>query len=102
MINPVVIMMFLGAMLFCCGLIIVITKRNAIMMLIGVELLFNASNINLIAFNRIYPAQVHGQIFSLFVILVAVCETAIGLAIILRTYQFYKTSVPDEISELKG
>jgi NADH:ubiquinone oxidoreductase subunit K len=94
--------LILGAFLLTVGLAIVIIKRNAIMMLIGIELMLNASNLNLIAFNQLYPQSIDGQMFALFVIIVAVCETAVGLAIVLRVYRFYQSSVPDEISELKG
>ena len=71
------------------------------MVLLGIELMLNASNLNLIAFNRLHPGLYDGQFFSLFVIIVAVCEAAVGLAIVLRTYQHYQTSVPDEVNELK-
>lgn len=98
---PVIHILYLGALLFSVGIMIVITKRNAIMVLLGIELMLNASNLNLIAFNQLYPNQYSGQFFVLFVIIVAVCEAAVGLAIILRTYQYYRTAVPDEISELK-
>jgi NADH:ubiquinone oxidoreductase subunit K len=100
--NSVNLMIYLGAFLFSMGLMIVVTKKNAIMMLLGIELMLNASNVNLVAFNKLYPSIMDGQMFALFVIIVAVCETAIGLALILRVYQYYQTSVPDEINELKG
>jgi NADH:ubiquinone oxidoreductase subunit K len=99
---PIEHYLILSALLLSTGLAIVIMKRNTIMMLIGVELMLNASNINLIAFNRLYPHSLDGQMFALFVIIVAVCETAVGLAIILRVYRFYDSSIPDEISDLKG
>jgi len=95
-------LIYLAAFLFCVGLIIVIIKRNAIMVLLGIELMLNASNINLIAFNQRHGPSPDGQVFALFVIIVAVCEAAVGLAIVLRVYQYFQTSVPDEISELKG
>jgi NADH:ubiquinone oxidoreductase subunit K len=93
--------LFLAALLFSLGLSIIITKRNTIMMLLGIELMLNASNLNLVAFNRLLPETVDGQIFALFVIIVAVSEAAVGLAIVLQVYQYYQTSVPDSISELK-
>lgn len=93
--------LFLSVILFSIGLMIIITKRNAIMVLMGIELMLNAANLNLIVFNRNNPEILSGQLFSLFVIVVAVCETAVGLAIVLRVYQYYQTSVPDEVSELK-
>ena len=96
------ILFLMSAFLLSVGLAIVIVKQNAIMMLIGIELMLNASNLNLIAFNEKYPTNINGQMFALFVIIVAVCETAVGLAIILRVYRYYQSSVPDEINELKG
>lgn len=95
-------MLYLGAFLFCSGIMVIIIKKSAIMMLIGIELMLNASNLNLVAFNQLYPSNLDGQIFALFVIIVAVCETAVGLAIILKVYRYYHTSVPGEVSELKG
>jgi NADH:ubiquinone oxidoreductase subunit K len=98
---PLQHLLYLGALLFCIGLAVIMIKRNTIMMLLGIELMLNASNLNLVAFNQLYPASLHGQMFALFVIIVAVCEAAVGLAIVLRVYQHYQTSVPDEISDLK-
>ncbi|HEU5292028.1 MAG TPA: NADH-quinone oxidoreductase subunit NuoK [Cyclobacteriaceae bacterium] len=93
--------LYLSVFLFSIGLMVIIIKKNAIMVLLGIELLLNASNLNLIAFNRLQPELFTGQIFSLFVIVVAVCEAAVGLAIVLRVYKHYQTSVLNEISELK-
>lgn len=90
----------LGAFLFCSGLLIVFTKKNAIMILLGIELMLNAANLNLVLFNS-QKTGLEGQLFALFVIIVAVCEAAVGIAIILKTYHYYQTSVPDQISELK-
>jgi NADH:ubiquinone oxidoreductase subunit K len=100
--QPISHFLILGAVLFSIGLCIIIIKQNAVMMLMGIELMLNASNINLVAFNQLRPNAIDGQMFALFVIIVAVCETAVGLAIILRVYRMYHTSVPDEISDLKG
>jgi NADH:ubiquinone oxidoreductase subunit K len=94
-------LLYLGAFLFAAGLFVALTKKNAIMVLLGIELMLNASNINLIAFNRIYPDRLDGQMLSLFVIVVAVCEAAVGLAIVLRVYRNYQTSVPEQVDELK-
>lgn len=93
--------MLLSAFLFSVGLMTIIIKQNAIMMLLGIELLLNAANLNLIAFNTLQPQVYSGQMFSLFVIVIAVAEAAVGLAIILRVYKYYQSSVPDEINVLK-
>lgn len=92
----------LAAVLFCIGLIAVITKRNAIVVLMGVELMLNASNINLVAFSRYDGIQLQGQMFALFVIVVAAAEAAVALAIVLKVYNYYKTSELDKVNELKG
>ena len=90
-----------GAILFSTGMTIVIVKQNAIMVLIGIELMLNAANLNLVAFNMKTSEAVDGQMFALFVIIVAVCETAVGLAIIVRVYRFYHDITPDNVNELK-
>jgi len=98
---PIQHVLLLAALLFSLGLLIIITKRNTIMILLGIELMLNASNLNLVAFNTLLPESVDGQIFALFVIIVAVSEAAVGLAIVIQVYQYYQTSIPDSISELK-
>lgn len=98
---PVEHFIFLSAFLFSIGLMIVIIKQNAIMILLGIELMLNASNLNLVAFNTLHPSRLDGQLFSLFVILIAVCEAAVGLAIILRVYKYFQTPAPDNINTLK-
>jgi len=98
---PIEHFLYLSAFLFSIGLMIIIIKRNAIMVLLGIELMLNAANLNLIAFNQIQPDMFTGQLFSVFVIVVAVSEAAVGLAIVLRVYKYYQTSVPDQISDLK-
>jgi NADH-quinone oxidoreductase subunit K len=92
---------YLSSILFSVGIGVIIMKRNTIMMLIGIELMLNAANLNLVGFNQTFPSSMDGQMFALFVIIVAVCETAVGLAIIFQVYRFHQTSVPDQISELK-
>jgi NADH-quinone oxidoreductase subunit K len=99
--SPNLDLLFLGALLFSTGLAIIIIKRNMIFVLLGIELLLNASVLNLVAFNRIHNATAGGQIFGLFIIVIAVCEAAVGLAIVIQVYRQYQTSVPDQINELK-
>ncbi|MEI9917969.1 MAG: NADH-quinone oxidoreductase subunit NuoK [Bacteroidota bacterium] len=100
-ITPAETILYLGAFLFCVGFVVVISRRNLIMMLIGLELMLNAANLNLVAFNTLYPTSFDGRFFILFIIVVAVCEAAVGIALVLRVYHFYKTSLPDEIRDLK-
>jgi NADH:ubiquinone oxidoreductase subunit K len=93
--------LYLSALLFSVGLMIIVIKQNAFMVLLGIELLLNAANLNLIAFNQLQPELLTGQMFTLFVIVVAVSEAAVGLAIVLRVYKHHQTSVLNEINELK-
>jgi NADH:ubiquinone oxidoreductase subunit K len=93
--------LYTGALLFCIGMVVIITKRNAIVVLMGIELILNAANLNLIAFSQYDPERLQGQVFALFVIVVAACEAAVALAIVLRVYQYYQTIHLDEVSELK-
>jgi NADH:ubiquinone oxidoreductase subunit K len=93
--------LFVGTALFCIGIVAVITKRNAIVALMGVELILNAANINLIAFSQYDPNRLQGQMFALFVIVVAAAEAAVALAIVLKVYQYYQTVHLDKINELK-
>jgi NADH:ubiquinone oxidoreductase subunit K len=92
--------LYTAAFLFSIGLAVLVTRPNLIMMLIGLELMLNAANLNLVAFSRLNGTP-SGNMFVLFVILVAVCEAAVGIAIVLRVYHFYRTSDPGDISELK-
>ena len=95
--------LFLGALLFVCGVICMATKRNAIGVLIGVELVLNGANINFVAFARYNPVvQLEGQVFSLFVIVMAAAEAAIALAIVLNFYNNHATVDIDSAEELKG
>lgn len=89
----------LAALLFSIGLIILISKPNAIVMLLGIELMLNAANLNLIAFNKLIPENLNGQGLSLFIIVVAVCEAAVAMAIILRVYHYFKSADPEVINE---
>jgi NADH-quinone oxidoreductase subunit K len=95
--------LLLAAFLFACGVVCIASKRNAIGVLMGVELVLNAANINLVAFARFNPAfQLEGQVFALLVIVLAAGETAIALAIILNFYNNHATVDVDEADELKG
>ena len=91
----------LSAMLFSLGLFAILTRRNAIMVLMGVELVLNAANINFVAFSRYVAVSLDGQVVALFVIILAAAEAAIALAIVLNIYQNFNTVNVDEISQLK-
>ena len=94
--------LMLGAFLFAIGLMMVITKKNAIVVLMGIELLLNAANINLIAFSQYQSDRLAGHTFALFVIVVAAAEAAVAMAIVLKVYTFYRTTNVNEVHELKG
>ncbi|MBC5992614.1 NADH-quinone oxidoreductase subunit NuoK [Pontibacter sp. SD6] len=94
---PLEHILLLGAVLFSLGILAVITKRHAVVVLMGIELIFNAANLNLVAFSRYDPSLLQGQMFSLFVILVAAAEAAVALAIVLRVYQHFKTANVNQI-----
>jgi NADH:ubiquinone oxidoreductase subunit K len=95
--------MILSAFLFVCGVLCIATKRNAIGILMGVELVLNAANINFVAFARYSPAfQLEGQIFALMVIVLAAGEAAVALAIILNFYNNHSTVDVDKANDLKG
>lgn len=79
----------------------VVTKKNAIVVLLGIELILNAANINLVAFSQYDPIHLQGQIFSIFVIVIAAAEAAVALALVLKIYNFYKTSNVNEVDNLE-
>lgn len=92
----------LAALLFCTGLYGVVTRRNAVAILMGIELMLNAANINLVAFNRyVAPTAVGGQVFALVIITLAACEAAVGLALVLAAYRSLETTAVDEINVMK-
>lgn len=98
---PLFHFLIVAAALFSLGLAVAVTKRNVIGILIGLELMLNAANLNLIAFSRHDPMLLRGQLFALFVIVVAAAEVTVALAIVLRVYHHYGTIDPDAVSELK-
>jgi NADH:ubiquinone oxidoreductase subunit K len=92
----------LAAALFSIGLYGAVSKKNAIAVFMGIELMLNSVNINLIAFNHFLKPQIlAGHTFAIFVIAVAACEVAVGLAIILSLYRHRKSTTVDDIDLLK-
>lgn len=94
----------LSALLFCLGLAIVLCRANAILMIIGVELMLGAANMNFIAFWRFgpQPDDLTGLLFVLFSIAIAAAEAAIGLALIVRFYRHFKTVEVNTIANLRN
>jgi NADH-quinone oxidoreductase subunit K len=93
--------LMLSATLFCAGLVGVVLRRNMITVLMCIELMLNAVNINLVAFSD-HLSSLEGQIFTIFVITVAAGEAAVGLAIIIQLYRLRSTINVDEARELNG
>ena len=91
-----------GAILFVCGILCMTTKRNAIGILMGVELVLNGANINLVAFSKYGMLGLDGQVMSLFVIVLAAAEAAVALAIVLSFYNNHQTVDVDQATELQG
>lgn len=92
----------LGAILFAIGIFGVITRRNAIGILMSLELIFNAVNINMVAFSRfLTPTAAYGELFTIFIITVAAAESVLGLAIILAIYRKRQVLNADEMNLMK-
>ena len=92
----------LGAILFSIGLYGATSKKNAIAVFMSIELMLNSVNINLVAFNHfVNHAILTGHTFAIFVIVIATCETSVGLAIILALYRHNKSTTVDDINILK-
>ena len=96
--------LLLSALLFSIGLAGALTRRNAILVLIGIELMLNAANLNFIAFWHYSPnpEALHGVMFVIFAIAVAAAEAAVGLALIIALYRHYKTTNLDQVDSMKG
>lgn len=93
--------LILGALLFSLGLYAIITRKHAILVLMGLELVLNSANINFLAFSKFGGMNLDGHIAAIFVIILAAAEAAVALAIILNIYQNFKNVNIDEIDELK-
>ena len=96
--------LFLGAVLFCIGVYGVIARKNAVMVLMSIEVILNSVNINLLAFalQRSGQSAAAGSSFALFIIAVAAAEVGVGLAMVLMIYRNRKSISLDELSEMKG
>ncbi|CBE69780.1 MAG TPA: NADH-quinone oxidoreductase subunit NuoK [Patescibacteria group bacterium] len=99
---PLSYYLILSVILFGIGMFGALTRRNAVGILMALELMFNAVNLNFVAFSRYLPqALMQGQIFAIFVITVAAAEAAVGLAIVLGLYRNFQTINVDEINLMK-
>ena len=94
--------LILSAILFCLGMFGLLTRRNAVGVLMSIELMFNAVNINLVAFSRFFtPQYLTGQVFAIFVVTIAAAEAAVGLAIIMLLYRNFRGIEVDKINFMK-
>jgi NADH-quinone oxidoreductase subunit K len=93
--------LFVSTILFSLGIFGIVTRKNAVMVLMGIELILNAANINFVAFARYGNFGFQGQLMALFVIVLAAAEAAIALAIVLNIYKVFSTVNVDEIDRLK-
>jgi NADH:ubiquinone oxidoreductase subunit K len=102
--TPLAQYLLLAAALFAIGLAGALTRKNAIMVLVGIELMLNAANLNFIAFWRFgpNPEMLGGVMFVLFAIGIAAAEAAVGLALIIAIYRHYKTTDLEKMNTLKG
>lgn len=94
--------LIIGALLFTFGLFGIITRRNAISVLLGFELVMNAAGLNFAAFSHFSDKTINGQVFTLFIIALAAAESVVILALIIAVYQKMNTVQIDEINKLKG
>jgi NADH-quinone oxidoreductase subunit K len=102
--TPLASYLLVSALLFSVGLAGALTRRNAILVLVGIELMLNAANLNFIAFWRYgpNPEALTGIMFAIFAIGVAAAEAAVGLALIISIYRHYKTTNLDQIDSMRG
>jgi NAD(P)H-quinone oxidoreductase subunit 4L len=99
---PLHLYLLVSAGLFCLGIYGVLARRNAVAILMGIELMLNAVNINLVAFWRyISPETLNGQVFAVFVFAVAAAEAAVGLALIISIYRNRETVIAEDVNILK-
>ncbi|MBX2976381.1 MAG: NADH-quinone oxidoreductase subunit NuoK [Ignavibacteriaceae bacterium] len=93
--------LIVSGLLFSLGIFGIMTRKNAVMVLMGIELILNSANINFIAFAKYGNFGYHGQMIALFVIILAAAEAAIALAIVLNIYKNFSTVNVDEVNKLK-
>jgi NADH-quinone oxidoreductase subunit K len=99
---PLTHYLIVSACLFSLGIMAVLTRKNAVNVLMGIELILNSANLNLVAFSKFSSADLNGQIFAVFVIIIAAAEAAVALAIVLSMYRIVKTVNLDRADTLKG
>lgn len=94
--------LIISLILFFIGLAVVIARKNIVAILLGIELILNAAALNFVAYSKYAAGNLHGQIFTLFIIVVAAAEAAVGLAIVIRFFQLKETIHIDEATQLRN
>ena len=100
--NSLVVYLMISAALFVLGLLAVMTRKNAVSILMGIELILNSAGLNFVAFSRFSAGNLEGQAAALFVIIIAAAEAAVALAIFLNLYRLKATSDVDKADLLRG
>lgn len=90
-----------SAALFALGVVTIIVRRNVLYVLMGIEMILNAANINFVAFSRFNGGRLDGQMFAIFVIILAAAEAAVALAIVLNVFQLFDSVKPSEVDTLR-
>ncbi len=91
-----------SAILFSLGILALLMRKNAVNVLMGIELILNSANLNLVAFSKFAAGNLNGQVFAVFVIVIAAAEAAVALAIVLSMYRLLKSVDLDRADTLKG
>lgn len=99
---PVSLILSVSAALFCTGLFALLTRRNAVAVFMGIELMLNGANLNFVAFSHRFAPALDGQVAAIFVIMLAAAEFAVALALILSLYHNFHSVHVDDAKEMKG
>lgn len=94
--------LIISMILFACGVTVMIARKNIVAILLGIELILNAAALNFVAYSRYVTNNLDGHIFSLFIIVIAAAEAAVGLAIVIRFFQIKETIHIDEATQLRN
>jgi NADH-quinone oxidoreductase subunit K len=94
--------LIISLILFTVGLVVVISRKNIVAILLGIELILNAAALNFVTYSRFVTNNLDGHVFSLFIIVIAAAESAVGLAIIIRFFQIKETIHVDEATQLRN
>jgi NADH:ubiquinone oxidoreductase subunit K len=94
--------LIISLILFVVGLVVIIARKNIVAILLGIELVLNAAALNFVAYSRYVTNNLDGHIFSLFIIVIAAAEAAVGLAIVIRFFQIKETIHIDEATQLRN